>query len=116
VGPLVLVLRCIPSHTSDPRLMRDAGVRIPLEPRATLLRPLPDHLKTCPWVGAVSGAVFFANYRTAARLPPILLECDIQSGTAMPSRCRPPAHADAQATTAPSSVAAATENARMIAL
>jgi len=44
------------------------------------------------------------------------LACTIQSGSGMPSRCRPPATAPAQAATAPSSNAVAAENAKMTVL
>ena len=40
----------------------------------------------------------------------------IHSGRDAPSRCRPPAHAAAQAATAPSRIAVATEKARMMVL
>ena len=44
------------------------------------------------------------------------LLCCIQAGSGMPSRCRPPASAPAQAAITPSSKLAAIENARMIVL
>jgi hypothetical protein len=55
-------------------------------------------------------------YWITFRLRSNLLACSIHSGSGAPSRCLPPAQAAAQAATAPSSVAAAKENARMIVL
>ena len=52
----------------------------------------------------------------AAQLRRGMLACAIQYGSGAPSRCRPPATAADHATSAPNSVAAAYENARMIVL
>lgn len=60
----------------------------------------------CPRTGAYGTAVLFGSNPAKA----------IHSGSGAPSRCRPPATAAAQALTAPSSVAAAKENARTIVL
>jgi hypothetical protein len=72
--------------------------------------------KTAVTISIEGTAELYKSRGKNPRRRPTASDRTIQSGRGAPSRCRPPAHAAAQAATAPSKTAVATENARIMLL